>query len=82
MLRRAVSRLSAWTEHPVLFSLLLLSVAFVLGGVVVDAVTGNATATGFFAVYATLAAGLGLLGAAAVLVGKLVTRIGRAVDAA
>jgi hypothetical protein len=82
MLRYVLGTLSEWTRHPLLVSLVGIAACFLATGVVVDRLTGNAVASGFFGVYAVIALTLAGVGYAAFLGGRVVSAVSRDLEEA
>lgn len=74
MLAFAKHVVTNYSDHPLLFSLLLLAVLFAAAGVAVEQFTGNGVAAAFLAIYAMLSASIGGLGYAILIVARLVFR--------
>lgn len=62
------------SDHPLLFSLLLLAVLFAAVGVAVEQFTGNGVAAAFLVIYAMLSALIGGLGYAILIAARLIFR--------
>lgn len=77
MLEFAKNVVTRYSDHPMLFSLLLLAVLLAGAGVAVEQFTGNGVAAAFLVIYAVLAAFLGGLGYAILVAAKLVSRARR-----
>jgi hypothetical protein len=79
MLEFAKSVVTRYSEHPLLFSLLLVAGLFAGAGVVVEQFVGNGVAAAFLVIYALLSAFLGAIGYAILVTAKVVSRTRRRV---
>ena len=75
MFSYAVSALSSRTDHPIVFSMFIVSLIFLGAGFAVDFYTGNGVASGFLAIYSGLFALFGVAGYFALYTAKAVSMV-------
>jgi hypothetical protein len=75
MLSYIASAIASRTDHPFVFSTFIFAAIFLAAGYVVSITTGNGVAAGFFALYAILAAVLGVVGYGALFIARGISMV-------